>query len=292
MTETLRSRARRWLRMLAPGPVARRRLLRAGLALLGIVGVLIVPGYLATRPGFIGNSAGMEGTLDTLSVSGHANVSCQGCHVRPGLVSQGRWTARMLGEYYLSAVTNGRTIDTLERPGNDACGGCHMDLRTVSPSGDLMIPHRAHVDVLEMECVTCHEYLVHEERPEGGHKPRMVTCMQCHDGVQAQESCHTCHTEKGIPETHKAADWLVTHPSQGDADTCDPCHAWRDDWCADCHSRRPASHVERWRSLHGETVLADKSGRNCEACHDDEFCIRCHGEVPAVNFDSALTRVE
>ena len=32
-----------------------------------------------------------------------------------------------------------------DKPTNEACLSCHIDLRTVSPKGDLNIPHRAHV---------------------------------------------------------------------------------------------------------------------------------------------------
>ena len=52
-----------------------------------------------------------------------------------------------------------------------ACSKCHVDLRTVSPSGDLNIPHRAHVAVLKMQCVECHDNLVHTTNAAGQPHP-------------------------------------------------------------------------------------------------------------------------
>jgi uncharacterized Fe-S cluster protein YjdI len=57
----------------------------------------------------------------------------------------------------------------------------------------------------------------------------------------------------------------------------------------DCHADRPQSHGDDWRAVHGERVAEHRS---CEACHIGAFCVRCHGEVPRLNYDPALELVE
>jgi hypothetical protein len=195
----------------------------------------------------------------------------------------------MVGEFYLSAIAGSRKPGYFETPTNEACLECHSDLRTISPKGDLQIPHRAHITILKMDCVDCHRYLVHELSPEGKHTPPMIECLTCHDGDTAKDACTACHTQKAAPESHSASDWLITHAAQVDDPECITCHKWKDDWCADCHRDQPRSHTSDWRSVHGERVAEH---RNCEACHEADFCVRCHGVVPPLNFDPTLKLVE
>ena len=267
----------------------RRTLLRVGVVALVLLVVVVVPGYVASQPTFLQRYEGLNGEYHTWATSVHAQVSCQKCHARPGLLSQASYSAGMLGEFYLSTVLRSREPKLIKTPTNAACRSCHPDWRTVSPTGDLNIPHRAHVVVLNMHCVQCHEFLVHEKSPEGQHKPRMVACMKCHDGTRAKNACTTCHTDKAAPASHKAADWVVVHPDRQKALDCTKCHAWTERWCAECHSRRPRSHGAKWRSTHGEKV---KTGRNCEVCHAKDFCVKCHGELPSLNFDPTETLVQ
>jgi hypothetical protein len=261
---------------------------------LGVVALLLaifvfVPMYIALQPSFVERYPNLAARHTTWTTSVHASVPCQRCHVSPKPLAQAAYAVRMLGEFYVSFVARDRQPDLYPVPTNAACESCHSDLRTVSPKGDLNIPHRAHVNVLKMECVRCHKYLVHVESPEGKHTPTMAGCLTCHNGKLAKNSCSTCHTAKAIPESHKAADWTAVHAQmQGKVD-CKPCHAWTKNWCADCHSRRPRDHAADWRTKHGEQV---KTHRNCEACHQAAFCVRCHGEVPQLNFNPALQPVK
>ncbi|NTU71346.1 MAG: hypothetical protein HGB10_05965 [Coriobacteriia bacterium] len=270
-------------------PERRKLIVRVAVVVVLVTALAIVPAYVATRPQFMQRYGGMSKQYTAWTESVHAQVACQSCHVPPGRVAQGVYTTRMLGEFYLSLVMPSRQPALFKTPTNAACQSCHIDLRTVSPSGDLNIPHRAHVSVLKLNCVQCHDYLVHEKNPEGTHTPRMETCLKCHDGVKAKNACSACHTNKSVPESHKAADWLVVHASKQKQIDCAECHKWTENWCAECHQRRPASHGKRWRTVHRAAV--DKR-RNCEVCHEGAFCVRCHGEVPKSNFDPALTIVQ
>jgi hypothetical protein len=270
-------------------PARRRLYARLGIVALVLTVLVIVPGYLATRPTFLDRYSNYSSQVQTWEESVHAKVTCQACHVEPGVVSQTKYSARMLGEFYITPVLRSRKPALLSTPTNEACEACHIDLRTVSPSGDLNIPHRAHTDILELDCVACHDFLVHEVSPEGKHTPTMTGCLECHDGEQAKDACATCHTEKSTPENHQTPEWVVIHPDEQDETDCGECHAWVEDWCVECHDRRPRSHEGRWRSNHRYVV---EERRNCEACHEAAFCIECHGEVPALNYDPALVLVE
>ena len=225
--------------------------------------------------------------LLVLDADPHAEVGCQDCHVAPTPLARTGYRLLMVGQAYLSSF-GPSAPDVFASPRNDACLVCHNDLRTVSPKGDLQIPHRAHVDILKMECVECHDYLVHELNPSGAHTPTMSGCLRCHDGDRAKDTCTACHTGKAAPENHRAPDWPVVHAEKAADPACDSCHRWTDDWCADCHRRRPASHGDDWRAVHGDRV---KVRRGCEACHEGPFCERCHGEYPQVNIDPQLELV-
>ena len=270
-------------------PNRRRRLLIGAGVLLLIVLFVVVPGYIATRPSFMHRYSHFNEQYVSWSTSAHANVPCQKCHVRPGFLAQSAYSVRMLGEFYLSTVDPSRQPKLFPPPTNAACQSCHSRLVAVSPSGDLNIPHRAHVEVLKLDCVRCHRYLVHEVSPEGNHNPPMQTCLTCHDGKQAKNGCSTCHTNKDIPASHRQPDWIVIHPQMQTKVDCKTCHKWTEHWCADCHAKRPASHTADWRTKHGEAVEVH---RNCEACHASAFCVRCHGVVPQTNFNPALKLVQ
>ena len=268
---------------------APRTVVVLGIVALVLLALVVLPGYYAIQPSFLARHADVGTQYASWSASTHRDVACQSCHVPPSLTAQAFYSASMLGEFYLSFISPGRTLSLFTPPPNDACRNCHPGLVTDSPKGDLIIPHQAHVEVLKMRCVQCHAYLVHEKSPEGRHTPPMAACLKCHDGKQAKSACVTCHTAKAAPDSHAAADWLVVHAERQQGADCASCHGWTKYWCADCHSRRPPSHTAEWRTTH---PVAVRTRRTCEACHAADFCIRCHGEVPSLNFDPALKLVK
>jgi hypothetical protein len=266
----------------------RRSLLIAGSVALALLVFVVLPGYFAVQPSFMARFPYLSVEYTTWSQSVHKDVPCQRCHVAPGLVDQAGYDVRMLGAFYVSFVSPNSRLSEFATPTIAACEACHANLVTTSPAGDLKIPHRAHVDVLQVPCARCHQYLVHQLSPEGKHTPTMATCLVCHDGKQAKNACSTCHTAKAAPASHAAADWVVIHPTMTATIDCAKCHGWTTNWCSDCHARLPASHTPDWRTTHG---LAVKAHRNCEVCHTGSFCINCHGDVPQLNFDPNLKLV-
>jgi hypothetical protein len=270
------------------GPGGRRRLTVAAIAAFVLLALVVVPGYLASRPGFFSRYPGLSRQYAPWVTSTHSGYGCEECHVSPRLLDRSVYRVRMLGEFYVSIVSRSRVPAVFATPKDEACLVCHSDLRTVSPKGDLRIPHRAHVSILKMRCVECHDFLVHEKSPEGKHTPPMAGCLRCHDGDTANDACSACHTEKAAPASHRGKEWLLVHGKLSAGAKCEKCHKWAADWCADCHSQRPRSHGAGWRKAHGIQVGRH---RGCEACHAGPFCARCHGEVPTLNNDPTLKLV-
>jgi hypothetical protein len=266
-----------------------RTLMRLGIAIVAIAALVVAPALYASQPSFLARYSNLSGPHKAWTVSTHKDVACESCHVPPTIPARAAFSARMLGEYYLSLVSSPGELDVLKPPTNASCQPCHADLVSVAPSGDLKIPHRAHVDVLKMQCVQCHNYVVHEKNAKGAHVPPMAACLTCHNGKQAKSACVTCHTAKAAPESHKAVDWVIVHSLRQTGGECAKCHAWTKNWCADCHIRRPPSHSADWRKKHATAISVR---RNCEACHPATFCIRCHGVVPQLNYNPAIKFVQ
>jgi hypothetical protein len=267
----------------------KRRGLIVGLVVAVVLLLVLVPAFVTSRPGYFGRFDDLKSKYEPWKTSTHVAARCQDCHVAPGLGSQAAYAVQSIGGFYAALLAPSRTPEHFASPTNASCLACHEDLRSISPEGDLLIPHRAHVNILKMDCVECHDYLVHEISPEGAHRPTMAGCLTCHDGDTAKNTCSACHTSKATPESHKVDDWLIVHDDAAAREDCDSCHAWTEDWCVDCHSKRPASHTDDWRAVHGEQVA---KRRTCEACHDAAFCEKCHGVVPPLNYDPALKLVE
>ena len=118
---------------------------------------------------------------------------------------------------FYSQLVHGPNTRTCSRPrARERARSATRSYRQVAPSGDLLIPHRAHVEVLGMECVACHKDLVHSLNRRGFNRPEMEGCLeQCHDGDKASNECVDCHTRKQMPASHKQTDWLEVHGQHG-----------------------------------------------------------------------------
>ncbi len=242
--------------------------------------VLILVGGIAytTSPSFCKTCHVMKPYFDDWSTSTHAEIGCVTCHFKPGfweMVVQRVATTKNIILYF---VTGKGQIGT-SKPLNEICLQCHIAEKRVSTAGDLIIPHPLHVKLQGVLCIKCHTNLVHH-RPKGvkASLVPMETCYECHDGKKATNKCDACHTEKAYPASHKAADWFKVHGARSKTENCARCHAWRPDWCAQCHQKKPPSHVGRWRTNHKFKVSPDR--KNCLACHQVAFCVRCHGIMP------------
>lgn len=223
-----------------------------------------------------------QGPYDTWKQSTHSRVACNQCHVPLGTWNAVKFRMNLIQWIVVQVSKNPTQPSAVQMPANANCDICHKVKRKVSPSGDLLIPHDSHIGLRGLKCVDCHRNLVHNTKKTARNKPPMTVCYKCHDGKKAPNSCATCHTEKALPQDHKAEDWLIIHSQvqKQDPAYCEKCHGWVKGYCTECHQRKPKSHVGLWRTNHRDRIAA-LGMTNCRACHNDQFCIRCHGIMPA-----------
>jgi len=261
-------------------PPSRRRFpaksaLIAGALVIALL-LLVVPVFFTLQPAYYERYPSLRVRMQNWATSTHARMSCPDCHVDPGFTGFVTFAAKSIPDFYSQLIYGPTATNLLSVPDSVACLKCHTTYRQVSPNGDLLIPHRAHVVVLQIRCAVCHKNLVHSLNSKGFNQPEMATCMTCHDGKQAVNQCVKCHTRKEVPPSHKAADWLSVHATKVTTIDCGQCHAFTPDYCRACHLQRPPSHVGNWKALHAGA--ATKQGtKGCYVCHDAKsFCGQCH----------------
>ena len=243
------------------------------------VGVVIVVGlalplYSTLQPEYYSRYPQLAVRMENWRKSTHAKVACSGCHVDPGPVGFLKFAAKAIPDFYSQLVLGPNSSNVFSTPHTAACQKCHTNYRQVSPNGDLLIPHRAHVAVLKIDCPVCHKNLVHSPNAKGFNAPEMTTCLKCHDGKRASNKCTTCHTRKEVPASHRAKDWLQIHSQKVKTIDCSACHGWSPTYCADCHKQRPASHTATWKADHKGP--AKQNPKRCLVCHTEQFCKTCH----------------
>lgn len=267
--------------VLLPDVAGRRRKRRRTLMWALFVGAalaavaLTLPVVSVLAPDYYRRYPGLGQRMDHWATSTHSRISCIDCHVEPGVSGMASFAARAIPAFYSQLITGPNDTNLLRPPSTKACQKCHTQYRSVAPSGDLLIPHKAHVQVLHIECVVCHKDLVHSLNRRGYNRPEMETCLKCHDGDRATNQCLKCHTRKQTPDSHKAADWLQVHGKAAESQECGTCHDWTPDYCSECHEQRPASHAGNWKTGHAPHAKA--RGASCLVCHDKKkFCGNCH----------------
>lgn len=256
------------------------------LAFLGLIFILVlilaIPYYITSRSQYCSTCHEMESYYKTWEHSTHANSDCLQCHVEPGFVNSLYHYLRTTRELYTNLLGSKVRATYYKKASNALCFACHTEYRDISASGDLLIPHKAHVKMRRLSCVDCHKYLVHFKNPEGKNTPSMTTCYKCHNGVMATKECRACHTKKAYPDSHRAAGFLEKHGqmAQTIGKECAKCHGWTPRYCEECHQKRPPSHGPSgtagmaWRTLHRDSASIREKG--CLVCHGQNFCKNCH----------------
>lgn len=236
--------------------------------------------------------------------SNHQNIDCYSCHGHKDFFGKLFGKVEALVELYHHILgTYEDPIISKKFTSDHNCLYCHPeDVKRYLP-GDLIDPHKKHEEVKpkgallidfqiggktethkvefngEQHCVYCHMNVVHADNREM-RRPQMEFCMNnCHNGEIATGKCEACHTDKPLPESHKAANWFEIHGSRSTVEDCKKCHAYTaGNFCQECHKNKPSSHDEKWKTTH--EIKAKERRQNCVACHDDKFCLKCHGIVP------------
>jgi hypothetical protein len=248
---------------------------RTAIALIVLV-LLGLPVYSTVQPTYYERYPQLQARIAAWKLSTHGKIACYQCHMDPGVAGFLVFAAKSIPAFYSQLIFGPRTQNLLSTPDTAACQKCHTGYRTVSPAGDLLIPHLAHVEVLHIQCPVCHKNLVHSLNSQGFNAPEMQTCLNlCHNGKTATNQCVKCHTRKQVPPGHLKPDWLTIHSTMVGKINCGQCHAWSPNYCKECHSHRPPTHIGNWKYNH--QFEAKRLGtKGCLFCHGQAFCNRCH----------------
>lgn len=118
-------------------------------------------------------------------------------------------------------------------------------------------------------------------------------CESCH----AQRDCLDCHAGSLKPQSIHGGNWVTLHPlaARSRSQECTACHRTRS-FCLPCHSRvglAPSSpwttdnlrvHPRDWAGATGVVRHPGAARRNpnsCLGCHEQSYCIDCHGSSRA-----------
>ncbi len=157
--------------------------------------------------------------------------------------------------------------------------------------------------------------------------PKMDLCMDCHGRRGVSVACETCHSGSMMPESHREKSFKLNHGklAKKNIKYCDTCHSFikapgvtsRDlpeqedpvakylnsmqtgsgstyaeyaqsnEYCVECHKKRPPSHNDQWPFEHGRA--ADKDSQRCLVCHvprgdvkgtiQSGACSSCHPSI-------------
>ncbi|MCL5040783.1 MAG: NapC/NirT family cytochrome c [Firmicutes bacterium] len=282
-----------------------------------------------SRPDFCASCHEMKAEYTTWQESAHSRVNCTTCHIPPGMGNFIKHKISALEQVYRHVFHLVPDKIVLKDPiPNEVCLKCHVVSREVTASGDLIVPHAKHIKENGALCVDCHARSTHgglaetkDFQPTEANlvklttleskdfRPRMAECMGCHNGQKAFYTCDRCHKTIKTPPTHDNQTWASAHGELAKADvvSCIKCHSIplgkfpdlskptlaeevrSNDFCLDCHLKRPPSHNQTWALGHAREGKADRIG--CLVCHDEQkpaspearvnpvYCTKCHSQV-------------
>ncbi|KUO73959.1 MAG: 7-cyano-7-deazaguanine reductase [Desulfosporosinus sp. BRH_c37] len=132
-----------------------------------------------------------------------------------------------------------------------------------------------------------------------------TTTVATESGMHPPMNCSACHSASMTPDTHKNGSWKSTHGITATQDVlnCASCHSRQKErvlltkdsdvkdyarsntFCANCHAKRPAGHLENkqaWLPAH-PIIVRNTGPANCLTCHDIE--------KPIIKAQSPLTQL-
>jgi hypothetical protein len=178
-------------------------------------------------------------------------------------------------------------------PSKSVCNDCHdadevgnpelvQKIQDYSPK----FSHKKHV-ASGLECESCHADVVQAEEAGAYVLPKMMDCMNCHQGKAVSNECSTCHLreENLLPASHvptfkhNHSDLARAQVKDISADmTCTTCHT--QNFCQDCHegdNLDRLTHPLNYEMTHA--LEAQSRERECAVCHmERSFCFECHRE--------------
>lgn len=196
------------------------------------------------------------------------DYECKQCHAKAYTSTSAADRLRPTKADCVDCHEEANVPKTFGQPGDKTdpktCLKCHV---RVSPDGKvptakwptprLRFPHRIHVD-RKVDCQACHAGVGKAGFGAKTHLPSMATCFTCHDGKPKSPSsrCTTCHerTAGGRIRTHFPEGSLKPGPSLPHLE-----------------------HGPTFRKDHKVAARAHKG--DCEQCHQQDTCLKCHGGI-------------
>lgn len=155
---------------------------------------------------FCGNCHEMQANYYTWQYTAHSQILCTRCHQK---VSPTKIALKYLTSSFNTPVKLTKLMD------DNNCLQCHKKDRDISPPGDLIVPHQLHMEK-GVDCIDCHTNVSHgdvlnaslikdniqvasftkemaEKQVIINKEVKMDTCMRCHNGSKATDSCNACH---------------------------------------------------------------------------------------------------
>ena len=222
-----------------------------------VLAVVYLPVAMTSTPSFCQNCHLMKEPAKLWEESTHANVNCVKCHVDPGVVKTLEHKALSYKEIYFNFFGKGAHARGRDaRRTNEACLQCHNLDRTVSPGGDIKIPHREHVEMRDLKCADCHFNVVHTRRatPSGSaahgcllHVPRRQEGSERVQHVPHQPGQDLRSRRTRSTPSRTTASWPGTGAKTAAAATANVPR-----FCENCHSKPPAIHQLADLALHAQ----------------------------------------
>lgn len=166
--------------------------------LLAVLLVITPPVIVPATPRSCGSCHEMKAYYQSWkrSTHGQVGISCDKCHVKPGLAPFVKYRLNSYRELYTRVSGQEVKPYGLSPASTEACRRCHSLNRVRSTSGDLKINHRIHVLKAKLGCPTCHNGAVHPGvKGLGGLNPPRKQCVKCHRAQM--KNCSYCHVIRG-----------------------------------------------------------------------------------------------
>ncbi len=181
-------------------------------------------------------------------------------------------------------------------PDPSVCQECHENSMGYQQPAQAPVliahfPHQAHLSQ-GVSCTVCHGDTAHPTLP------RMATCMTCHNGDQAPNTCTICHEEHDSRfATYHPPAWLSLHGdfARTQIPSCRMCHpttqALADPSpspsCETCHEQENLKlqvHPKTFLYTHAEAFTTRQM--DCAACHRNyQDCLSCHQQQASIPLD-------
>ncbi|MDH7571457.1 MAG: NapC/NirT family cytochrome c, partial [Armatimonadota bacterium] len=229
----------------------------------------------SSQPIFCRSCHEMSEHYKTWAVSTHKDVSCESCHIMPGMANMFRTKLTALRMVKKHVQSRGQ-VDPSGIQGHVPdvnCKQCHPTTREVIVYHSLKITHRKHWE-RNISCTFCHNRVVHGPNAATKNTPTMQMCYQCHDGKQAPNTCGTCHETLGRRGSATfSPEWVAGHKLEVEkgSEACVRCH--RQEFCDTCH-RLAKPHPPGFLEVHA--AESKKANAACNTCHDQRYCDECH----------------